>query len=362
MAGTVITQDDMLDFLLGTQPEYIKSRFDIIAPLSQTYPVARSFFGEKKKMHGPGKGVTWFMLSSLPSTAQNIGYNTVAVPVIRNYMTSAHVDFAFMRQGLAYHIRDIADNMGSDVQLFDLMMKERVAKYTNMMDKLETDAWSDPNPSDKTMPMTIPAWVPKAGTNSTGETFTGILHPAYTAAGIETIADLNPTTNPGHRSYNRVYQAIDLISATGLGKSLSRFMDDTAWESPYEYEELTPKARALGFYCGQETFYEVQDIFVLHRDAVTKDLGVPDGTPTHRGVPFHIARKLDSDDDRPIYCLDFSVGGVGIKEDFDFAETAFKPWEDIPEMFVAWIWLMYQFYWTNRRRLGVIHKNVSGLA
>lgn len=359
-----ITFSKMLDFLLATQQDYVRDRFNILAPLFQNYQIVKWLGGEGQTTHeASGSGITFFMMTDLPNTAQFIDLATKATPYLGNYLSSGNVDFAIQRQGLAYNWITMSRNKGKN-QLVNLMKAERVAKYTDMLNKIETAAWAAPVAGDAKSPLTIPAWIPKVGTNSTAETFTGTMHPNLTAGGVTTLCGINPTNVPGWRSANLIYQAIDLISDNGLGRQLDRFMDITNWEIPYEHEELTPKTRALKFYCGEAAFYQAKNLFILHRDNVTSDTGVPSGVPTHRGIPFLLTRALTTtvDPDKSYYGIDHAGGGIGVMDGFNFTESPFERWADVPETFVAWVWLIYQLFWNDRRRLGVIHNNASSYA
>lgn len=350
----IIQADDIADLVAGTLRDLGRPKFQQIAQELQNYEVMPRWLKKDRVLMDSGIGIQRTLMHRTQGNARHVGLYQTDVTAVRDAVAQLQVPWRHAETSYAMDVREAMMNRG-EALIFSIIEPKREGAMLDLVELLETAAWSSPSSTDTSLPYGLPYWIVK--NNTTG--FNG-----GAPSGHTTVAGINLTTVPNFKNYTAQYTS---ITKADLIKKMRTAHRKIQFKSPVKGKDYSnPIADRYRIYVNEATIAELEDIGEAQNENLGRDVASVfggdvkksnEGGIMFRGNPFVWVPKLDADTTNPVYMIDMSsFSPYVLKENF-MRETVVKPGQDQHNVVKVFIDLSYNYLCVNRRANAVLATN-----
>jgi len=295
-----------------------KDTFTQLATERQKYPGVTSLLQQKRTKVQAGWRVEFRAMTGTSSQARRRRVLDVDSPNYHEVMTSGQVDWRLY--GTDYAVPQEFIDMNADpAGIVDIVLEQKIAGDTALMDLLEEDIWTAPAATTDLSFGGIPFWFQKAsGTPS----FQGGDPSGFTsgAAGIA-VADVDNWKN-------WTGQYTD-VSRSDLVKKIKEALDKTMFQPPVPTPEYgASNLSDYGLYTNYGPFDGLRTIAENQNDRLGTDLDSMNGVYRMRNIPVTWVPKLDDDTANPVYGINWTKTAFRFLRNWFFKKSPvmMAPW------------------------------------
>ena len=235
------------------------------------------------------------LMNNLAGAARHVGFNATDETTIQDVVTQLQVDWRHLQTSWGVIYQETLMNRGERL-IFNILKPRRAAAMIDLVEELESAAWSSPAAGDKVLPYGLPYYVVKNATQG----FNGGLPSGHT-----TVAGVNITDTPTYQNWTDTYAA---ISKADLVKKARKAHRKCRFKSPITIQDYrSDMGERYRVYVNEETLSEIEDIGEAQNESLGRDIASMDGTMVFRNHPILWVPQLDSDTQNPWYMVDHST-------------------------------------------------------
>lgn len=348
MPGNVLTPTDLADLVAGTLRELGRMKFQQIAQSLTHYEVFPKWFKKDKVQFDDGIGIQRTLMNRLSGAARHVGLLETDVANITDVVDQLHVDWVHAETSWAFIYQETLMNRGRSL-IFNIIKPRRASAMIDLVEEIETKAWSCPNATNYTDPFGIPYWIVK--NNSTG-------HYGGYPSNHTSIAGINLTRSPTFKNYTGLYGT---VSKGDLIKKLRTAHRKCNFKTPMPGEDHDYGGNIQRFRCyvNEETISDIEDVGEAQNENLGRDIapyGDNMAVLTFRGHPIIYIPQLDADSTNPFYGVDHSTFmPVCLKGDY-LRETGPERAPLQRNVQCVYVDLSYNFLCIDRRRNWVLNQ------
>ena len=334
---------DIADMVVGVLRHLGPNKFSQIAQSLTDYEVMPKWFKKDRVTFGSGRGIRRTLLTSTLGSAEHVGLFHTSNTNVGDHLVTMQADWTHAQTKWAFERRETLMGRGAYL-VNDVIKPRRFAAMLDMVELIETAAWTAPAADDYSVPFGVPYWAVKNATTG----FNGGVSGSWT-----TSANVDVDAVPTFKNYSGTYETVtkdDLISWMRTAKRKIGF------KSPVDIPEYRgKKGSKYRIYCNETTIKALEDLGEQQNENLGRDLAPMDGTMTFRGHPIIYVPYLDNDTEYPVYMLDHDVFKPYILKGDYLREAKPQNSQSQPNTFVTYVDLSYQYLCIDRRRLAVAY-------
>lgn len=365
MPGVKMTE--LGDFISLTLNDLPDNYFEV-AWTNQDYEFTRIYQSERMVVDGGNQIERKIMLSNTGNARYRRNYDT-DTPSVEDVMSTIKVPWTRIGTHYSWDDLEIKRNMGSAVQIVDLLTERRLDGKWALADLIENRGWLTPtSASDDLYPYGIPYYINHMTTGSSTDGFVGQTITFQDGTSGTTCANLDASTNAAWRNYAALYTEINnaLLKTIRLAMMFTKFKPPIIVNDPSQVRTAQKR-----FYTDFNNVADLMDLADAKDDNhsgkdVLGGLIVDDGglvminrlpvipIPQLEGVTDPVTGTATS----PIYCVDFSYLVPYVHDGYWMVEQ--DPMTDRGQHTTFTVYLdgAHNNLCTNRKRVGfVIHKS-----
>lgn len=343
------------DLQVGTLPkiEYL-SVVDYTTDL-QEFLFTEQVMNQANVKEASGDSFEWKVQVASTGSAQNVGADYLDNPAQADTMVTATADWRFVKVDWATNKRINALNSGKE-RIVDMELAQERAAMVSMFELLEYNAAGPSVASTDTItPWGLRTWLTRQ-TGSTAYSADGFVGGKLTAGPTLGISD---TLYPRHKNWYGQYTSItdgDFVSRLKKGLRRTNFKPPTK-----TMPELGGRMQRM-FFATEEVVAGVEDLLKASNENLGLDITRYLGTPVIQRMPLHWWPALETDTTGPIYFVNMGDVIIYRQQGWWMRKTHF---EDYPGQHLNKADFLdsgYQMVMPNKRRSGVLAKNVANAA
>ncbi len=224
---------------------------------------------------------------------------------------SAIVPWRKYQTNYQIYYEEIIINQDPEVQINNLAEIREAQAMTALYELIDREAFGLPAEGDVRKFFSIPMWVPKSATASTGTSgpsgFTGKMPVGYSGS---TLASLNPTTYDRWRSWAAPYTNPtpgDLLDKARDMARYTKFKAAVDTLPSFDTDKMAT-AKDVCYYTNNVVFKAMEDIADTKNDNHDSDVfKYGNSNITFQRVPVEMVPELDRDTTNPLYQIDWST-------------------------------------------------------
>ena len=340
-----IEVSDLKGIIQTTLSEYEKgSVVDIASDLTE-YMFLDKLLPRHKKSHR-GKSFKWNLMTKIGENAKHTALFDKRNIDISDNIIQGEVPWRFTKTSYAFDLREEEINSGSAEQLVDLIDTRRQGAKAALAVLMEEAGWGKPtDSSDGLTPYGIEYYIVKNAT----EGFYG-----GAPSGFSDVAGISPTTYDKWRNYTGPYTN---VTKDDLILSMKKSVLETGFKTPMQAPALDQSgiANKYQIYMNKNTYLEFDKVGESQNDNLGRDVASMFGTLVFKNNPIIHVPYLDSDDENPVYMVNWNTFEIAVLDNWMLRETI----TDAPtysHVVIVEIDLAWNTICKNRRMNAVFHQ------
>lgn len=292
-----VTYNQLNDLVTATLFRDEKKKATNIDPLLlRRYPAARRLLMKNQVVEHGGKKIRFNVNKEGGNAVEAFGAFHIAEYDVGDHLGQGEMEMKGIRGHFAFDILEEEFNSGEWEILNHIRNREQNCKIELTKD-IESRFWSFADTSSPLEPQGILYYLPYCAT----EGFTGTVSGSHT-----TVANINPTTDTGWKSYGAPYAAVtqgDLIQ-----KARTAY-EKVGFEAPLDAMLIKDynTGNQFGIYAPYSVTQAMEDELRLQNDSLGNDVAAMDGRAVFRNIPITTVPSLDSNTREPFIGVNWGV-------------------------------------------------------
>lgn len=328
--------------MTATLDDYGPPRFVQVAQQLQDYEVMSKWLKKDKVIFDGGVGISRIVMDRTGGAARHLAIGDEDVVNIPELLREIRVDWVHASTNWGWNRIELLQNKGKAVRT-KVIDPRRGAAMLDLVEELESKAWSCPAADDTENPKGVPYAIVKNAT----EGFNG----GY-PSGHTTMYGADLTTLRNFKNWTGTYTAFTRSDAI---RAWRKAFQRTRWKSPIGGKAIRFNQK-LRFYVNQDTELDLGDIGTSQNENIGPELAKFDGMMLFKGVPIIAIPQLDYDTQNPIYGINHDTFFPVVLKGNYLRESEPDKWPNHHNWYVVFIDLTYNYLCLDRRRNFVLYQ------